>query len=364
MFELTPGTKLSKMGNANLSVMFCFIIIIKVTLSINPITKKNKSIREKVEDAGCPYFEDKQLLMENVCLMPHYQPNKPSESISDKIQVDLDYYEIPGVLDIDEKKNKITVDIMQHLEWKDPRIRANFSAMPNMMYSTSHQKLSPAEIEKIWHPNHDMFTFNLQDWKYLYDPYWFQSVGILRCPTMRDCNLNQNVTTLYANKHWIVTLFCKFDFSKFPMDTQLCNYRQIFGSTSDVVDLFLYNQSSSFYTNGMSKEKGIWKYEMGGFDISIKPIGTIVSPNTTIQSASRDFGFNIQFKRIFQPYLYQTYLPCIAIVGVSFISFIIPLSAIPGRVALMATIFLTLTNIFIQQMVSTGFIHSIIHQII
>ena len=335
--------------------MLCYISV-TVTLSISSITEKNKSIREKVEEAGCPYFEDKQLLMENVCLMPHYQPNKPSDKTDVKIKVDLDYYEVPSVLEVDEKKNKITLDIMQHLEWKDSRIRANFSAMPNMMYSTSHSKLTPAEVDKIWHPNHDMFTFNLQDWKYLYDPYWFQSVGILRCPTMRNCSLNHNVTTLYANKHWIVTLFCKFDFAKFPMDTQNCNYRQIFGSTSEVVELYLFNQSSDFYTNSMPKEKGVWKYEGGGFDISITPVGTLVDPNTTLQSASRDFGFNIKFRRIFQPYLYQTYLPCIAIVGVSLISFIIPLSAIPGRVALMATIFLTLTNIFIQQMVSSYYL--------
>ena len=342
------------MKNYSLNLILYFIII-KVTLSISSITEKNKSIREKIEDAGCPYYEDKQLLMENVCLMPHYQPNEPSDRIDVKINVDLDYYEVPSVLEIDEKKNKITVDIMQHLEWKDPRIRANFSAMPNMMYATSHSKLTPAQIDKIWHPNHDMFTFNLQDWKYLYDPHWFQSVGILRCPTMRNCDLNHNLTTLYANKHWIVTLFCKFDFSKFPMDTQYCKYRQIFGSTSEFVDLFLYSQSAYNYTNGMLKENFNWNYEGGGFDISITPVGTVVQSNASLQNASRDFGFNIKFKRIFQPYLYQTYLPCIAIVGVSLISFIIPLSAIPGRVALMATIFLTLTNIFIQQMVSYKF---------
>ena len=342
------------MKRRNLDIILYFTVI-NVTQSISSKHENNKSIKEKIESAGCPYYEDKQLLMENVCLMPHYQPNEPTDNVNVKIKVDLDYYEVPSVLEIDEKKNRITVDIMQHLEWKDPRIRANFSAMPNMMYSTSHSKLHAAEVEKIWHPNHDMFTFNLQDWKYLYDPHWYQSVGILRCPTMRNCNINQNVTTLYANKHWIVTLFCKFDFSKFPMDTQNCNYRQIFGSTSEVVDLFLYSQSSNHYTNGMNKEKGVWTYEGGGFDISIKPVGTLVLPNSTFQNASRDFGFNIKFKRIFQPYLYQTYLPCIAIVGVSLISFIIPLSAIPGRVALMATIFLTLTNIFIQQMVSYTF---------
>ena len=52
-----------------------------------------------------------------------------------------------------------------------------------------------------------------------------------------------------------------------------------------------------------------------------------------------------------QPYLYQIYLPCFAIVIVSMISFLIPLTAIPGRVTLIVTIFLTITHIFMKQLV-------------
>ena len=64
-----------------------------------------------------------------------------------------------------------------------------------------------------------------------------------------------------------------------------------------------------------------------------------------------DVGFNVTLVRIIQPYLYQYYFPSIAIVVVSQISFMIPLSATPGRIALVVTQFLTLTNIFIHQMV-------------
>ena len=63
-------------------------------------------------------------------------------------------------------------------------------------------------------------------------------------------------------------------------------------------------------------------------------------------------GFDVTLARMIQPYLFQYYFPSIAIVVVSQISFIIPLSAIPGRIGLIVTQFLTLTNIFIHQMVS------------
>ena len=56
-------------------------------------------------------------------------------------------------------------------------------------------------------------------------------------------------------------------------------------------------------------------------------------------------------KRIQQPYLLKYYLPCIAIVTVTQISFYIPPDAIPGRIALLVTQFLTLTNLFISEQV-------------
>ena len=62
-------------------------------------------------------------------------------------------------------------------------------------------------------------------------------------------------------------------------------------------------------------------------------------------------GFDIVIKRRPSKYIFQYFLPSCAIVGASSFSFIIPLSAIPGRVALLVTQFLTLTNIFINSMV-------------
>ena len=156
---------------------------------------------------------------------------------------------------------------------------------------------------------------------------------------------------MYANKHWIVTLFCNFDFSKFPMDTNHCKFRQIFGSTSEIVDLFLYPQSARFYRNNKPKKRQSWRYEFRDFKIIVKPVGTLIVQNETVQNASRDFGFDIKLTRLFEPYLYQIYMPCFAIVVVSMISFLIPLTAIPGRVTLIVTIFLTITHIYMKHLV-------------
>ena len=95
------------------------------------------------------------------------------------------------------------------------------------------------------------------------------------------------------------------------------------------------------------------KYETGGFKISIFHVGKHSNDKDGKTNSSRELGFDMKIERIIQPYLYQYYLPCMAIVTVAQISFMIPLSAIPGRVALVVTHFLTLTNIFIHQMVSS-----------
>ena len=90
--------------------------------------------------------------------------------------------------------------------------------------------------------------------------------------------------------------------------------------------------------------------------MTIEPTGTVIKSDTLEQKDDGKFGFKIKLERIIQPYLLQYYIPCATIVLVSMISFLIPLTAIPGRVALVVTLFLTLTNIFTAEMVRKNFI--------
>ena len=62
-------------------------------------------------------------------------------------------------------------------------------------------------------------------------------------------------------------------------------------------------------------------------------------------------GMEFKMKRALSTFLFQYYLPSAAIVFVSQISFIVPTASIPGRLGLLATLFLTLTNLFINHMV-------------
>jgi hypothetical protein len=62
-------------------------------------------------------------------------------------------------------------------------------------------------------------------------------------------------------------------------------------------------------------------------------------------------GFEVELKRKMSPFVMKYYLPAAGIVFISQISFLISPSQLPGRVALLVTLFLVLTNIFTRQQV-------------
>lgn len=56
-------------------------------------------------------------------------------------------------------------------------------------------------------------------------------------------------------------------------------------------------------------------------------------------------GFQFRLKRHFKPIFSNSYLPTMMLLLVSFIGFFIPAQMVPGRMALLVTIFLMLVNI-------------------
>jgi len=57
-------------------------------------------------------------------------------------------------------------------------------------------------------------------------------------------------------------------------------------------------------------------------------------------------GFEMILRRHFSHYVINYYLPSGLFVVVSWISFLVPADVIPGRMALLVTLFLVLVNIF------------------
>ncbi len=70
---------------------------------------------------------------------------------------------------------------------------------------------------------------------------------------------------------------------------------------------------------------------------------------TTVALTSGEYaacGFKVHLERKRHQLIFQVYLPCVLFVGVSWASFLIRPEVVPGRMALLVTLFLVLINIF------------------
>ena len=307
-----------------------FVILSFRLICVFSLNKENNITRQRIRDAGCPFRTEEQLIEQAACLMPEYASNESPKNEHDAATNISIYLLHASVLELNEMKNTLTLELLQYLDWSDSRIKANFSESKQ-----SKMKLSVRSVHRIWKPELDIYTKDVKEWKSMFHPALYQEIYLSK----DGANPSSN-TKLSALKSWKATIFCRFDFAQFPFDTQHCAFLQ-FGSSQDI-----------HLISSCRKISWTPKYKVTGFDYSLQPVGPFCETSSPKpQTLWMDTGFNITLKRQINPYLYQYYFPSLAIVVVSQISFIIPLSSVPGRVGLVVTQFLTLTNIFIHQMV-------------
>ena len=196
-------------------------------------------------------------------------------------------------------------------------------------------------MKKIWYPvGIKMSTYTqLEEIHHPFSLLAFATgkSALASYPSMTWPFKNPNTTILISQTDFRVTLVCDFYQITFPFDTHDCRIRV---SNEDVPDLLLVpsplQQPVTDTTRTLSKD---------GFAITRS-----LDEGFTVENVSYvDLRFHM--KRILSPFVFQYHLPSAAIVSVSQISFIIPTSAIPGRIGLLATLFLTLINLFINHMV-------------
>ena len=134
---------------------------------------------------------------------------------------------------------------------------------------------------------------------------------------------------------FIELIECEFKHIGYPKDTQRCALK--FSSNKiKKVKLLLYDPANICNQVNMT-------YERNGFHVSS------ACENQT--DGEYQVGTIFVLERDVTKYILQHYLPSAIIVFVSQTSFVVPLTAIPGRISLVVTQFLALTNIFINELV-------------
>ena len=242
------------------------------------------------------------------------------EDLNRKVYTTFEYQKIRGV---DAKKQTVSLDLTLRMRWTDPDFKFKFSIKDQ---ERGAMLLSPETTSEIWNPdlhiNNRTYFKQQEEWESLI------SSKILGGKT------NQ-IELKYEMKF---TVYCHFEYARYPMDQQRCNV-SIGSSTQSV--MFVLDPAP----NDSEGLHHVNDYQAENFDMVIQFF------DNGIQDGSNTIGIMIEMCRLQTSFLYMYYIPCITIVLVSLIGFVIPVTAIPGRIGLLVTQFLTLTNLSIHQMV-------------
>lgn len=213
-----------------------------------------------------------------------------------------------------------------HLFWKEPRIIVDTSSINDM----SRIHLESALMQNIWKP--DIFIHDLIKFKTLkvLDP--LEGLTILG---------NETFSLFTAT---IVTFSCRMLFKQYPFDVQDCPF--LLTSTNHPINEIEFNGT---YFSHMEHTA------LQTFDLEIRELEAEKKETEVNGETFSVTGVHVQLKRNYGAFLLRYFLPCCIMVIVSFNSFIIPTEAIPGRVGLLATLFLVLTALFTSVQVAMEF---------
>ena len=266
------------------------------------------------------------LLADGLCIGPGYArsvvPLKGNTTVFSTIAR-------PKVRDISLSEGTVSLDFELTMRWRDPNIKSKFARDD---IESGFVVLSKASIESIWTP--DLYILDSRSFKIKDEWASLKRASALTIPVPGiSTENNALIEVQYEIKS---TVYCMFYPAAYPMDQQSCNVT--FGSGSFEAVFVLYDLGNDLKTPITSKSST--------FEIQICYL------DSNERDGSNRIGVNIEITRVLRPFILKYYVPCMAIVLLSALSFAIPVTAIPGRVGLLVTLFLTLTNLFIHQMVS------------
>ena len=315
---------ISKMSNKTLTIFIILLNYHNVEATIRDGVSFQIAKDENDFEVDCP---GGFLLSSTICIPRGYRKGElPQNPIEINTAI-----EINNIREIDDKKMTVSLEIHPQLVWTDNRIIVNFTEEEKMRGKV----LNNEYLKYLWKPDlliENLCTFKLHS--------ILEDISGLAVGNGLSLGL-KNETVVWYEFSAKATVYCNFNFLRYPMDEQKCDFT--FGSTYPSKQAVTF----SFHTTVFQFAKETRNTD----DFNLK----IININENMENKTK-FGFTIQMNRRLQPFVMECFLPSICIVIVAHISFIIPLDSSPGRIALLVTQFLTLTNICIYQQVNTTYV--------
>ena len=278
---------------------------------------------EKIQNFNCSKGIS---LSKSVCVPEGYHKGEAPG----KNTIVYTYIEINNLRAVNDKQMSISLDYYQDMRWVDNRIKTKFATVKDI--SVLNNNL----IDHIWMP--DLWIRNLyaHELHSVLQPTGGLTIGT-NCGRLDKCIEEEEThgTLIRYNLEALATIYCNFDFINYPMDTQNCDLHMDGAYPEHGVVQFIlkHGQFGETHKNTNTDD---FEIDINFLDKTIMKTGVLC---------------NIKMKRCLLPFVIKYYLPCIAIIIVSLISFLISIDSLPARVALLVTQFLTLTNILIAQQV-------------
>ena len=185
--------------------------------------------------------------------------------------------------------------------------------------------MNPKILDDMWVPNAMIYNLKL-----------FEEMNVL--DKLHGLWISADYSIVYSTAAHI-TFFCPINYHKFPLDTQICKFQ---------IGSYSYDDNTMTFTTVRVGFYGKHENSMP-LDYAVNLRDLRQNDSILIFDGLGNFslaGFEIVLDRHASTYIFTYYLPSGVFVVVSWISFLIPVHAIPGRMILLVTLFLVLVNIF------------------
>ena len=334
----------TRFNKTKLLVSLCFII--RISLGSTLYTTNNDILDSQVPEAAFVSCEkDNDFAW---CLPKGYQKELAPWNYRELTNSNLPWFYFFGfgIVDIhrvDDHAQTVTLEMFFKIKWYEPRIVVNTTSLKWNQQAT---KVDGEEYVGI--PISQMKTFWIPDVEIRRLKKYIRKEVLTPAASFRT---NGNRLLRYVARVELI-LSCQMNFRNYPFDSHVCTSQQgSFYNTKDIVDC-----NATWYREE-EKQRSL-QYTLEILDLPLKYY------TTESQGAFwATCGFQMSLKRKKTQILCEVYLTSSLLVVVSWVSFIINPTVVPGRLGLLVTVFLVLINIFIgakkNAPPSSGFLHAL-----
>jgi len=263
------------------------------------------------------------------CLPKEYNREKHpfaySHMVNKSLPWDYDFkFVVEEISNVNDKAQTMSISMYFGVSWLDPRLNINHSATEWYEVKTGPKdevNVSPESLKYIWYPELEIYGLER-----------FGRQRVLK--EMSGVRIRRN-RTIHYELGVRITISCRMMFDDYPLDAHTCQFQV--GSYYDTEKTV---KCSSQYVYDESRQRSLQHF------IEFEPLPerdqSVVLPSGTYAAC----GFQVKLVRKTMQYLVQVYLPSGMFVLVSWVSFLIKPEVVPGRMAMLVTLFLVLINIF------------------